>query len=131
MRTNSERSAGRSEEDRYSRVRSINKTADAPMHAPRLRYLERMRAGIPSHASAPPLVPCRARAKLNSRKRCIGSFELQTAHGALPPRPLISTLDRSLLSTGTSRMQKRGAPKRRRGITAMMKDEFPAIRMDY
>lgn len=28
-----QRLAGRFEEDRYSRVRSINKTADAPMHA--------------------------------------------------------------------------------------------------
>lgn len=32
-REQTQRLAGRFEEDRYSRVRSINKTADAPMHA--------------------------------------------------------------------------------------------------
>lgn len=62
------------EEDRYSRVRSINKTADAPMHALRRCYLERCGS-----------VPCRA-AKLNSRKRYIGFFELQT-HNRATARP--------------------------------------------
>lgn len=38
-------------------------------------------------------VPYRA-AKLNSRKRYIGSFELQTTHDALYRLVLISTLDR-------------------------------------
>lgn len=77
MRTNTTRLAGRFEEDRYSRVRSINKTADAPMHALTTALPRAMRRIRP--------LPCGT--KLNSRKRHIGFYELGNDSRRATARP--------------------------------------------
>jgi len=85
--------AGRLEEDRYSRLRSINKTADAPMHAEVWwRYLEQ----------------CRIRVPYTVRLNWIPLSGISAPSKRLTTRyrpSLISTLDRSVVE-GTSRMRK-------------------------
>lgn len=114
------RLARRLEEDRYSRLRSINKTADAPMHAKvRWCYLERCW-----------IRPLHRAAKLNSPKRYIGSYELQNDSQRATALALISTLDRSAVDRNEQNAKKKRTERTKKN-TAMMKDEFSTIRMNY
>lgn len=109
-----ERLVGRSEQDRYSRLRSINKTANVLMHAKvRWRYLER--CGSVPYTVGLNWIPL----------SCISApMSFKTTHGALPPG---SNFHPWSLCCRQERAEckKRSEPKERRKIRRWWRMSFP------
>lgn len=74
--------------------------------------------------------PLHRAAKLNSLKRYIGSYELQNDSQRATALALISTLDRSAVDRNEQNAKKKRTERTKKN-TAMMKDEFSTIRMNY
>lgn len=92
------------------------------------RCMLRYGSGVTSSGAGS--VPLHRAAKLNSPKRYIGSYEFQNDSRRATAPALISTLDRSAVDRNEQNAKKKRTERTKKN-TAMMKDEFSTIRMDY